>query len=122
MSLKAALSGGSVIIGNEECAVQYASISTAASGATQLVAAVAGKRTRVLAYFVQVDGTVAFKFQSNATDLTGLMSMTATATVPCAPGFCPLGHFQTATNEPLNINLNLAIGVRGHLTYVQYTA
>lgn len=94
---------------------KYVSINTSASGATALVAADATKKIRVLSYVIVADAANAVKFQSATTDLTGAMSLAANggASVP----FSPVGHFETAANQALNINLGSAFGVRGHLTY-----
>lgn len=98
----------------------YAVINSSSSGDTTLVAAVTSKVIRVLSYTLVADGptTVAVKFTSGTagTALTGAMSFAANggAAVP----YCPAGHFQTATNTALVINLSGAVGVRGHLTYI----
>lgn len=97
---------------------QFASIVASSSGATTLVSAVAGKRIRVLAYVLMANGTVNVKWQShtNATDLTGLDYLIANTGV--APGYVPVGHFQTNIGEALDINLSASIAVGGHFTYV----
>lgn len=98
---------------------QYAVINVAASGDTTLVSAVAAKVTRVIAYTFVCDAAVAVKFTSGAggTALTGAMSCAANG--GATPPFCPAGHFQTAVNTALVLNLSAAVGVRGHLTYIQ---
>lgn len=94
--------------------IKQAKISLAASG--DLVAAVAGKSIRVLAYSIVAAGAVTAKFQSGgATDLTGAMSM-ITGT-PLAPGESLAGHFQTVAGEKLNLVLGSSVQVSGHLTY-----
>lgn len=97
---------------------QYAIINTSSTGNTTLVAAVAAKVTRVIAYALVCDGTVAVKFTSGAggTNLTGAMSFVANGGVTTQ---CDKGLFQTATNTDLVLNLSGAVGVRGHLTYIQ---
>lgn len=96
----------------------YAVINTSASGDTSLVSAVASKVIRVIAYTFVCDGAVAVKFTSGAagTALTGAMSCAANG--GATPPYCPAGHFQTASNTALVINLSAAVGVRGHLTYI----
>jgi len=96
----------------------YAVINTSASGDTSLVAAVSAKVIRVIAYTFVCDGAVAVKFTSGAagTALTGAMSCAANG--GATPPYCPAGHFQTASNTALVINLSAAVGVRGHLTYI----
>jgi hypothetical protein len=97
---------------------QFAVINTSASGDTTLVAAVTSKVIRVLSYVLVADSAVAAKFTSGpaGTAITGAMSLAANGGV--AAPFSPVGHFQTAANTALVLNLGAAIGARGHLTYV----
>lgn len=101
---------------------KFAVISGATSGNNTLVAAAgAGLKIRVLSLYLVAAGTVGVKFQSGAagTDLCGLMSYIANTGI--ALPFNPLGHFETAANTLLNMNLNAAIQVSGGLTYVEAT-
>lgn len=96
--------------------VKHATIVASASGATQVVAAVAAKRIRVLGYTLVAAGAVTVKFQSNATDLTGALPLAANGGVSAAGGpYVP--SFETAVGDPLNVNLGGAVAVAGHLTY-----
>ncbi len=103
--------------GSTSLTPKFAAISAASSGDNTVVALVSGKKIRVLSYVLVADGAVTAKFQSDATDLTGAMSFAANggASVP----FCPVGHFETASGVALQLNLGGAVGVRGHLTYVE---
>lgn len=96
--------------------VKHAPITSAASGSNLLVAAVAGKRIRVLDYTIVAAGAVTAKFQSAANDLTGALPLPANggASVAGAPAV-PL--FETNVGEALNLNLGGAVAVAGHLTY-----
>lgn len=94
----------------------YATIVASSSGATALVAAVSGKRIRVLSYAIVANAAVNVKFQSASTDLTGLLYLAANG--GAAVAFEGMGCFQTAVGEALNINLSGAVAVGGHLTYV----
>lgn len=98
---------------------KYAVISVSSSGDTQLIALVTSKKIRVLSYVIVADGTVGVKFQSGAagTALTGVMSLVVNSGV--AASFNPFGHFESASGVALYINLSAAIGVRGHLTYLE---
>lgn len=96
---------------------KFAVISTSSSGDTSVVAAVASKKIRVLAYVFQCAGAVDVTFRSATTALTGAMPNVANTGVSAA--FSPAGHFETAVNTVLNINLSAAIGVRGHLAYIE---
>lgn len=94
-------------------------IDGATSGDNTLVAAVTGKRIRVLALFSIMTGTaVTIRFESGAggTALTGQMQPTQ------GGGFVlpynPLGWFETAAGELLNMELSGAQSVDGVLNYV----
>ena len=101
--------------------MKTAIISASASGANQLVAAVAGKRIRVLHYRALVSGDVSIKFQSASTDITGLMAFSANGGISAgAPSIIPAGlifEFQTEPGEALNINLSAAVAVGGYMLY-----
>lgn len=110
VSLSAAVPSGAT-------APKYALISSAASGDNSLVALVASKKIRVLSYVIVADAGVVAKFRSATTDITGAMALSANGGV--SAGFNPYGHFETAAGVALNLNLGAAIGVRGHLTYLE---
>lgn len=94
----------------------FRKIDTAAAGDTSLVAAVAGKKIRVISYNLVSTSANTVKFRSATTDLTGGMALPANGQADAE--FSPIGHFETAVNEPLNINLSGATQVSGHLAYV----
>jgi hypothetical protein len=98
---------------------KFALISASSSGATTVVAAVAGKRIRVLRWSLSSNGAVNVKWQSHITptDLTGLFYLTQFANAGGA--YCPVGIFQTISGEALDINLSGAVAVGGVLTYVE---
>jgi hypothetical protein len=100
--------------------VKSAVIDNAASGDNTLVAAVTGKRIRVLAMIAVMTGTaVTIRFESGAggTALTGQMQPTS------GGGFVlpynPIGWFETAASELLNMELSGAQSVDGVLRYVE---
>lgn len=97
---------------------QHALISGATDGNNTLVAAVSGKRIRVLSYFIVAAAAVVARFESDAdgTALTGVMSMVVG--VPHS-AHDPTGLFETdVAGELLNMELGGAIQVSGFLTYV----
>jgi len=100
----------------------FVGINTAVSGQGALVAAVVGRKIRVINYGIIASGAVTVKFQSASTDLTGAMSIAANGGISASGtalgpnGF--FGLFETASGEALNINLGGAIQVSGHLGYV----
>lgn len=100
--------------------VKHAVISASSSGDNTLVAAVTGKKLRVLSYSFVVTGAVTVRFESAAggTALTGQMPFAAAG--DCwSPGYDPHGHFETVAGELLNLELSGAVAVNGHLSYVE---
>jgi hypothetical protein len=100
--------------------VKRAVIDAATSGDNTLVAAVTGKKIRVLAAFLIMTGTaVTIRFESatGGTALTGQMQPTQ------GGGFVlpynPLGWFETLSGELLNLELSGAQSVDGVLNYVE---
>ena len=106
--------------------MKYAKIDISASGANQIVAAVTGKKIRVLAYTIIAAGAVTAKWQTNSTDLSGAMSLAANGgAAPSVSVLAPggvYGLFETAPGEALNLNLGGAVNVSGHLTYIEVIA
>lgn len=103
--------------------VKRAVIDGATSGDNTLVSAVTGKKIRVLACFAMMTGTaVTIRFESAAggTALTGQMQPTQ------GGGFVlpynPVGWFETAEAELLNMELSGAQSVDGVLVYVEVDA
>lgn len=96
----------------------YAVIDDATSGNNTIVAAVAGRKIRVLSFFLVSAGTVLARFESDAdgTALTGQMTLAVNDVVEA--GYNPLGHFETVAGELLNLELSAAVSVDGALTYV----
>lgn len=100
----------------------YAPIAAASSGANAIVAAVAGRRIRVVGFLLSFSGTVNAKWQSASTDLSGLYYGVANTVVEGAPFPEQIGgqsgHFETAQGAALNLNLSGAVAVGGHLAYI----
>ena len=98
---------------------KFAKIDAAGSGDNTLVAAVAGKKIRVLSAFLVAAGTVNTRFEDGAagTALTGQMNLIANSgfTLP----FNPLGWFESTANTLLNLELSTAVSVDGCLVYVE---
>lgn len=99
--------------------VKYAVIDAATLGNNTLVAAVAGKKLRVLAFFLVASGAVTARLQSGAggTALTGQMVMAANGVLSVP--FNPEGWCETAAGALLNLELSAAVSVDGALTYVE---
>jgi len=94
--------------------VLYAPINATTSSDTQVVGAVSGKRIRVVAYAVIASATVNIKFRSGTTDITGSMRIVEGGGIAHAYDG---GLFQTAVNQPLNINLSTNATVGGYVVY-----
>ena len=100
--------------------VKHAAIDAASSGNNTLVAAVSGKKIRVLALFITMTGTlVTIRFEDGAggTALTGQMGPTAGQ--PIVLPFSPVGWFETSDATLLNMELSGAQSVDGALTYIE---
>ena len=99
---------------------KFAVVDAAGLGDNTLVAAVTGKKIRVLAFFGIMTGTaVTIRFESGAsgTALTGQMT-------PSQGGgfvlpFNPVGWFETAAGTLLNLELGGAQSVDGCVVYIE---
>jgi hypothetical protein len=99
--------------------VKRAVIDHATSGDNTLVAAVTGKKIRVLSCVLISNGTCSIRFESGAggTALTGQMNLVAN--VGFSTGYSPVGHFETAAGELLNLEISAAVSVDGWLAYIE---
>lgn len=100
----------------------FASIDTATSGDNTVVAAVPGRKIRLINYTVIAAGAVSIRWKSGAsTNLSGAMSLPQNGgAAPSGSGQSPggfIGLLETANGEALVLNLGGAVQVSGHLTY-----
>lgn len=118
-SITSTLSADAMMSGLTVLTPKFQKITASASGATTIVAAVAGKKILVLKWDLVCNGAVNVKWQSHVTptDLTGLYYFAANGGI--ASAFSPVGHFATVAGEALDINLSGAVAVGGVLTYVE---
>lgn len=116
-SIAAGLQTDALMNGLTALTPKFAVISKSASGDNELIAAVTGKKIRVVAYNFMAAGTVNAKFRSATTDITGLKYCVANVGI-VAP-FNPLGWFETAAAAALNVNLSAAVAIGGELVYVE---
>ena len=101
---------------------KFANIADASSGDNTIVAAVAGKKLRVLSCFVIANSdVVAYFVDGNNTALCGDGSngLDLTANSGFALNFNPVGWFETGSGQSLDINLDGAVTVAGCLTYIE---
>lgn len=98
---------------------KFAVIDAASSGDNTLVAAVAGKKIRVLAMVIDAAGAVNIRLESGAsgTAMTGQMSMTNGTSLVWP--FNPVGWMETAAGSLLNLELSGAVSVDGCLVYIE---
>lgn len=98
--------------------VKFKVVDAASSGDNTIIAAVSGKKLRVLAGSLTMTGTaVTIRFESAAggTALTGQMTPLQGHTIGLP--YCPVGHFETVAGELLNLELGGAQSVDGWLIY-----
>ena len=89
----------------------------ATSGNNEIIAAVAGKKIRVLSALAIAAGTVLARFESGAggDPLTGQMPLVANSGFSI--NYNSAGWFETNVGEALNLELSAAISVDGVLNY-----
>lgn len=100
-------------------AIKYAVISAASLGDNTVVAAVTGKKIRILSAVLIAASAVAVRFESGAggTAISGVMSLGANGgyTIP----FSEAGWGETAAATLLNLELSAAVQVSGMLVYAE---
>lgn len=97
---------------------KFAKFGTSSSGNTSVVAAVTGKKIRVLSLTMMAGGTTAVKFTDGAggTDLTGAFPLIAQAGLSASH---LNGLFETTAATALVLNNGSAQSIQGMLTYVE---
>ena len=109
------MSSENFITQESQSPVKRVAISGASTNNT-IVAAVTGKKIRVVCFSVVVTTAVTVKFQSStSTDLTGAMPFAANGGI--SPPFNPTGHFETVAGELLNMALGSGVQTSGWLDY-----
>lgn len=108
-----------VMSGTTALTPKWAVIDHAGSGDNTLVAAVGGKKIRVLALFLVAAGSVNVRLESGAsgTALTGQMNLVVNTGFVLP--FNPVGWCETAVGALLNLELSAAVSVDGTLVYVE---
>lgn len=98
--------------------VLFKRIDRSTAAAFDEVAAVAGKKIRVLAVELTSAGVCGVSFQSKTipTVLSGVHSLVAAAPRLSMP-YSPVGHFETVSGEALQMVLDAAVRVSGHIVY-----
>ena len=99
---------------------KFAVISASASGDNTVVAAVAGKKIRVLAAVTVMTGTTVsqtWKSANGGTAISGAMTPLQGGVIPLP--YNPLGWFETIAGQLLNLSLGGAQAVGGAVVYVE---
>jgi hypothetical protein len=120
MSVERDLSGAVMTSFDTAVIVKRAAIDAATSGDNTLVAAVTGKKIRVLACLITMTGTaVTIRFESGAggTALTG--QMTPAQGQSFVLPYNPHGWCETAAGSLLNLELGGAQSADGVLNYIE---
>jgi len=97
----------------------FAIINASTNGNNTLVAAVAGKKIRVISLALVMGAATTIRFEDGAggTALTGQMEIAANSGVVLP--YNPSGHFETGVNTLLNLELSGANNADGYLTYIE---
>jgi hypothetical protein len=105
--------------------VLYAPIDTASMGDNTIVAAVTGRRIRVVSYVLVAAGAVTAQWKDSAAatvKLAGAMSLITGVPVEAQPmpegRGAQYGHFETSAGNALVLNLGGNVQVSGHVSYV----
>ena len=100
--------------------VKYKAVNISSSGANALIAAVTGKKIRVLALQAQAITAVSFNLESATTDISGVMALGAAGiggvTLPMS---FPYGWCETAEGVALNGTLSSGVAVGVTIVYVE---
>lgn len=110
------ISGQPVEVSFSQPDYKYAVVNATSAGNTQVVAAVTGKKIRVVAYAVVSNDDVVVKFRSGTTDITGGMRLVQGGGIAHA---FEGGLFQTTVGAALNINLSANAQVGGYVVYLE---
>ena len=102
--------------------IKAVTITASASGNTAVVAAVSGKKIKVIAYELIASGDVNVKFQSAANEMDGstlwYLTLNSGVTKPVTViNNQPIVYMQTNAGEALNVNLSTAQAVSGSVLY-----
>ncbi len=96
----------------------FAVITASSSGITELVAASAGKKIRVISYNYVVNAAVNVAFRSGSTTVIGGLGYWGEQGRGKVAPYNPDGWFETAAGEALNVNLSGNVAIGGELVYV----
>ena len=99
--------------------IQYAAVDVSSAGDNTIVAAVAGKKIRLLSIFLITSSNLAIAFESGASGVALTGDMELSRKTPFVLPFNPEGWFETAEGALLNLELGGATAMAGCLSYVE---
>jgi hypothetical protein len=103
----------------------FAKIDTSSAGENQIVAAIAGKSIRVLAYKIFAAATVTVQWMDGTTEMEGPCTLTTgnnmTFTPNAGVGGLRLAYHETSPGNALQLNLGGAVQVSGYVEYQYVT-
>ena len=103
--------------------MKYTKIDLSTSGDATIVAAISNKKIKVITYLISSDADVKLIWKSGTTALTGPMACGAYSNIyngntDLMPAGL-VGVLETNTGEALILNSSGAVGVGGHITYIE---
>jgi hypothetical protein len=105
---------GTLVTASGPSQVKYA-FKTASTAAThEVVAAVSGKKIRVVGFFVTAAAALNVQFKSAGTSICANLAISGVA-----QGYCPHGWFETAAGEALNMTLDTGTATSAQVVYVE---
>ena len=110
-----------IAVAGADAIPKFANIAAASSGDNTIVSAVASNKIRVVSCFmISGDDVDAYFVDGNNTAICGdgTNGLDLTANSGFVLDFNPVGWFETASGQSLDINLGGAIRVAGCLTYI----
>ncbi len=119
MPVQSSMESSQMTTGGVVVTPKSVAIAASATGSNTIIAAVSGKKIRVLACAMISSGVVNAKFRDGAagSDKTGLFYLVANTGLVLP--FNPSGWFETTANTLLSLDLSAAIAVGGVLTYIE---
>lgn len=93
--------------------------SVSAGDSATVIAAVSGKKIRVLQAVIATAAVVTLIVKSGTTALTGAMTLDGANSSPLVLPFSPLGWWETVAGEALVFTLSSAVQTSGSITYIE---
>src|SRR3990167_9287457 len=97
--------------------IKFAAVSATVDGDNTVVAAVAGKKIRVISYNLCARAAGLVTFKSSTTSTLGTLDLLAQTPAEFGGG-ARAPAFETVAGELLNFNVAAGVDVLGHLAYV----